>query len=313
MASNGSLAGHVLDGVDVPPHVFSLAIAPEAPSHKAKLDEVLSILCREDPSLTVVEDEESGQTLLRGLGELHLEVTCQKLADIHNVPVVTGEAYVAYRESLEAGMEIKRYHLYDRLVGPEDKKKRVFAAMDIELTSDGSAAEPTLTMAPDARRLLSAEELDTVHTAFTETIKKGPHGYPLGGLTLTMVAIEKDADSTPAALAACLKSFLVKCMTMAANNPIVLEPVMLLEIETPEAYVGEILGELTSKRRATIKEIGQGGENQSAGHSISAEVPLARLLGYATTIRSTTQGEGEYSLEYLEHRPVELSDTNIET
>jgi len=345
VAYKGPLHGAVLEGMVVPAPVFALAVEPVSSAKQGALEEALRILEREDPSLQVGRDEESGQLLLRGVGELHLEIVCDKLRRQYNVEVETGQAYVAYREGIldakEGGGEGGPPSVtttYDRMVG----SRRLFAALEIQLeplsvgeghesmaheadmgamaprgqskvakaaSTVSESAAPVILFSPDAVGVLSAEEREALVSGLDGACQRGPlAGYPVTGFNIRVLRVVKDADTTPGALRACSVASLAA--SMQAARAVVLEPVMKVEVYAPEASFGAVLSDLTVARRGIVREVdGQleaslVGTTVTAGkHVIHADVPLAALLGYATALRSITQGEGGFSMEFSHYAP----------
>ena len=314
VAESSPLRSYVLEGLSIPPPVFALAIEPERSSQQKDLDTALQILCVEDPSLSVEANAESGQTLLRGIGELHLEIVCDKLRRQFQLDVLTGRAYVAYRESLDpAGGPIERDFTYDRLVGA----KQLYAALSFEVTPTGTLEDPTFSIPKQVQAQLTADEFNSLHDGLLDALRRGPRGYPIVGLDVAVCDVRKNADTTPGALRACAAMF-VSDILRAEEQRVLLEPMMTVEVELPPQYVGDVLSDLSVERRAHIKDVGTDAISASGAGAgvdgdaatgrlqiITAEVPLASMLGYASTLRSKTQGEGSFSSEYCTHVPVD--------
>ncbi len=300
VTDNGPLKNFVLDGLTIPPPVFALAVEPEKVSQQDDLEEALRIMCTEDPSLKMEISAESGQTLIRGIGELHLEIVIDRLKREFNLEVTTGKAYVAYRESLEAQEGVQTFtHTYDRTVGP----KRMFATLEFEVRTTGLLVDPTVRIEKTVKSVLSADEYVALDEGLRAALARGPRGYPVVGVDVVVTNVTRDADTTAGAVRACSSLFVGELLSNE-HQRVLLEPVMSVEAELPERFVGDVLSDLTVKRRAQIKEITSG---VSAMHQIYASVPLASMLGYATSIRSMTQGEGCFSSEYSTHVPVDPS------
>ena len=296
---NGPLHSYVLDGLNVPKAVFSLVIEPEKSSQQTELEQALSILTMEDPSLVFEIEAETGQNVIRGIGELHLEIVIDKLQRQFGLSVLTGKTYVAYRETLKVeDGSVQRRLVYDRTIGT----KRMYAALTIDIEPFGDASEPTVFIEPEASaQLQTADELDMLQQSIRNALRRGPRGYPVTGLAVKVVGIERDADTSVGALQACAAMSMEKLLSVPSRA--LLEPLMALEVEVPSRFVGDALGDLTVNRRAHIKDISSGvGEGVAADIStIVATVPLGTMLGYATSIRSLTQGEGNFSLEFQEY------------
>lgn len=338
VAYKGPLHSATLDGIAIPAPVFALAVEPVSSAKQRALEEALVVLQREDPSLGVDQDEESGQLMLRGVGELHLEIICDKLRRQYGVEVETGQAYVAYREGILGGEERVGSGggeglemvttMYDRQVGG----RRLFAELQLQLepllsssssaiatahleTPDsaaaarGGSAAPLILFSAEAVGALNAEEKASLIGGLEDACQRGPlAGYPVAGFNVRVMGVTKDGDTTPGALRAC--SVAALAASMKAARAVVLEPVMKVEVYAPEASFGSVLSDLTVARRGTVRDVdgrGRGDEKDTtvtAGkHVIHADVPLVSLLGYASALRSITQGEGGFSMEFSHYAP----------
>lgn len=299
------LHNYVLDGLSIPAPVFSQSIEPECSSKSKDLNHALSMISLEDPSLVVETDRESGQIILRGIGELHLEIVCDKIRRDYNVEITTGKTYVAFRESISPTQDnewISKSITYNKTMGT----KRMFASIDFQISSTGSTTEPTYILPPEIRSCLTADEYTSLIDGFQNAFIRGPLGYPVVGITVKVVNISKDSDTTPGAIRACC-AMLVDSILRSADK-LLLEPIMNTEIDVPTNFLGGVLSDLSTSRRAQVCDV----LNQSQRSVILAEVPLSTMLGYATSIRSLTQGEGNFTMEYLNHRPIgDLSYINI--
>jgi elongation factor G len=245
------------------------------------------VLMLEDPSLRVVVDDESGQTLLCGIGELHLEVVCDKLATLHKVPVETGQTYVAYRETLVESPSSSRRFVFDRMLGT----KHMYAVMEYTLTSSGTGTPSTYSVSAETAKTLSPEELYSLEKGLEGALTRGPEGYPISGLDVVVTSVGKESGTSPGVLLACASALLDKEMRVSKQH-LLLEPLMEVEVSAPVEFVGDVLSELSS-RSAHIKEV----VAEESFHCIMATVPLADMLGYATAIRSLTQGSGTFTME----------------
>jgi elongation factor G len=293
----GPLHGQRLAGLSIPPPVFALAIEPETSSEQAAMEEALRIMCIEDPSLQLENDKESGQTLLRGIGELHLEIVLDRLQREHNVSVITGRTYVSYRETI--GEAYQGNFKFDRTLGG----KRLFAGMTVTVTPkpEASLATPEIVVDKAAAASLTSEELDAVVNGFKDSMTRGPlAGYPIACLQVTVHAVEKDGDTTAGAIRACANSLVNHVIN--TSQPTILEPVMAVELSVPDQFVGSILNDVTA-RGGQIDEIGA--DSIPNRQLIQARIPLKSLLGYSTSLRSLTQGEGSFTMQYDRHSPVD--------
>lgn len=213
---NGPLHGYVLAGMTIPKAVFSLVIEPEKSSQQTELEQALAILTVEDPSLIYEIEIESGQNVIRGIGELHLEIVVDKLQRQFGLSVLTGKAYVAYRETLNADEgPVKKRQLYDRTIGV----KRMFAALTIEITPVGDASEPTVIVEPEAAALLqTVEEADQLQLAIRNALRRGPRGFPVSGITVRVQQVDRDQDTTVGALQACAAIAMEKLLSSPSQG-----------------------------------------------------------------------------------------------
>ena len=287
----GPLQHFILAGLDLPKAVFSISIEPERSSQQTDLEKALKILTIEDPSLGFEVSNESGQTLLSGIGELHLEIVCDKIRRQFGIEVSTGCAYIAYRETLEEGTLQQGCYVYDRTYGV----KRLFASLGYIITRDEGSSDVVIAVDDSVRKMLHADEYIAVLEGLQAASLRGPLGYPLVGLRVSIVTAERDQDSSPGSFRAC-SSALVDTVLRSSSH-ILLEPIMRVEIDLPTRFVGEILSDLTVKRRGLVKEVNSNNVKVERS-TVHGTVPLATMLGYASSVRSMTQGEGTFSLEY---------------
>ncbi|CBJ27994.1 Mef2, mitochondrial translation elongation factor EF-G [Ectocarpus siliculosus] len=308
----GGLRGLQLDGVAVPPPVFSLAVEAESSSQQASFEAALAHMVREDPSLVVEVDEESGQTVLKGIGELHLEVACDRLRREFGVQVQTGQAYVAYREGILEETEIDED--YERTFGG----KTIAAGLTIRVTpTDDLSSAPEVQVSPEVEAGLVKDEMDALLGGLNDALRRGPAGgYPMTGLTLRVLAARKFGDraTTPGAVRFAAASAVARAAREAGGG--LLEPMMEAEVSVPEAHVGAVLQDLTANRRAEVRSVdgpelvaaaaaaaagrgdgGGGGRGVGVRHEVRVRVPLRELLGYATTLRSLSAGEASFTME----------------
>eukprot|EP01038_Epipyxis_sp_PR26KG_P006247 gene6247-8605_t len=298
VVDKGPLHDYILDGLSIPKSVYSLSIEPEKSSQQTELETALTILCKEDPSLQYFINKESGQTLLHGIGELHLEIVCDKLKRQFNLTVTTGDAYVAYRESLsyENCEKMIREYTYDKTTSI----RRLYAHMKFEIHTikDHNNKEATFHISSDVKLKLTNEEYVSLGESLKDSLSRGPLGYPLIGMHLIITDCIRDQDTTTGALRACASMF-INSILRNKEDHVTLEPMMMMEIETPMKYVGDILSDMTINRRAHIKEVQSSDDTKNI---ITTLVPLATILGYASRFRSITQGEGNFTTEYHSHQ-----------
>ena len=295
VSEKGPLKTWQLATLDVPKDVFSIAVEPELSSQQDALDKALEILCIEDPSLRAEVDEESGQTIIAGIGELHLEIVRSKLLDRFKIPIITAAANIAYRESLIEDVFISsQWFTFSRSIG----NKQLFAKLQYSIKSTTTADDPSYKIHDIVKEKLKVEEIDSLEKGLEGAFSRGPRSFPVCGIDVQIEDVEINEYTTPGALLAC--SSLLVDETLRSDDYTLLEPRMAVEVAAPGNHLGDILSELTT-RRAEVREVNTDGYM----HSIDAVVPLATMIGYATTVRSLTQGEGSYSMNFLDYTQVD--------
>jgi elongation factor G len=294
--------GHLvtLERIEARAPVLGLAIEPAAGTEEERLIEVLDKVTQEDPTLKVEEDPETGQRLLKGMGELHLQMVIERLEREFAVGVRSGRPAVAVRET------IRRRASADALFAPPplpdgkhpDLMARIVLTVQPLERGAGVAVEVVPRVLPEGAVLG-----DEQRRAIESGVRSGLESGPLQGATLLDLSVRvQEAElfgpgSTPEALAAAAGKALRKAIGDA--DPALMKPVMALEVVVPETNLGTVLGDLQS-RAALILDTRMGeGAGSSDQAEIRAEAPLAGLLGYTTTLRSLTQGRGLFSMEFL--------------
>jgi elongation factor G len=279
----------LLEKMHFPEPVISVAIEPRTLSERKKLGEVLALLEREDPTFTFKESEDTGQLIISGMGELHLEVLVTRIVDDYRVEARIGKPQVSYRESIKAtATQWMRFHR--NLAGKENTAEIQLRAEPLPRGSGNR-----FTVATDA---LPAELVDAVRrgveAAFTSGISWGYPGIDIG-ITLTD-AVYNQATSTPFAFeAAGSQGFDLVCREA---SPVLLEPVMTVDVMCPVDFVGEVIGNLTSRGGLISSH-----DSRTAVEHIRATVPLAQMFGYSTSLRSVTQGRGTFAMEFSHFAP----------
>ena len=289
----------LLERIEFPETVVSMAIEPKSSADRDKLTSALAMLSRSDPTFEFRSEPETGQTLISGMGELHLEVMCHRLERDMGVPVRIGKPRVAYREAISKAAEAEGR--FERQTGVRGQ----FAAVRVRV-------EP---FAPEVGQphFHFENELptETIRPQFVAAVAQGIRdaaqsgalgGYPLINVRATLLAAEERAEeSTEIAFESAAAMAVHRALQEA--GPVLLEPIMKVEVVTPEEYFGPINGDLAS-RRATITATTMRARN----HVIAAEVPLSTMFGYATQVRSLSQGRASYSMEpcRYEKMPAEL-------
>ena len=277
----------LLESLQVPEPVISLAVEPRDVTAKDKLLPSLDKLQWEDPTFRVREDADTGQTILAGMGELHLEVLVQRLARDFGVEVNTGKPQVVYREALQQAVEHRE--TFQR----EFEGKAQYGDIEISLTplergSGINISIPTV----DQTTSIPAAWLEELESGLEQACRAGIHlGYPLTDLDVKITRIHSSGDTTETGLKAAAQ----RGLTEAARKgkPTLLEPIMSLEITVPSDYAGQVIGGLQQKRGKV-----EGMASKSGIEIISATTPLSEMFGYMTELRSATKGRGTFTMEF---------------
>ncbi|QBR52384.1 elongation factor G [Erwinia sp. QL-Z3] len=276
-----------LERMEFPEPVISLAIEPKTKSDQEKLGLALQRLASEDPSFRLHTDEESGQTIISGMGELHLEIIVDRMKREFGVDANIGRPQVTYRETLRAtAKEVEGKFV--RQSGGKGQYGHVVLTLEPQEAGKGFAFE-------DATKggVVPREYIPSVEKGVREAMNNGIlAGYPLVDIkaTLTFGSYHEVDSSEMAFRMAAIFAF--KAAARQAK-PVILEPVMKVEVETPEDYAGNVMGDLSSRRGLV-----QGMDELLGSRVIHAEVPLSEMFGYSTTLRSMSQGRATYSMEF---------------
>ena len=277
-----------LERMVFPEPVIAQAVEPKTKADQEKMGIALQRLAQEDPSFRVKTDEESGQTIISGMGELHLEILVDRMKREFNVDANVGKPQVAYRETIRKTIEDSEGKFVRQSGGKGQYGHVVFK---IEPNEAGKGFEFI-----DAIKggVVPREHIPAVEKGVIEALNSGVlAGYPVVDVKVTLhFGSYHDVDSSEQAFKmAAIFGFKEGCRKA---NPVILEPMMAVEVETPEDYAGNVMGDLSSKRGMV-----QGMDDMvGGGKSIKAEVPLSEMFGYATSLRSMTQGRATYTMEF---------------
>ena len=287
----GASANLLLERMSFPEPVISAAVEPHTAADAARLRDALDIVAREDPTFVVRESEETGQILIAGMGELHLDVVLRRIAEEFRIPARTGQPQVAYRESITTGARCRQR--YQRTIGGALHSAGVTLRVARQPRGRGNAVASAL--APDS---LPAELAAALHDGIRNAMNSGPlYGYPTIDIAATVEAVDYDAGTSSAAAfeAAGALAFHEACRQGA---PALLEPVMEVEVFVPRAFLGEVIGNLGA-RGATVTAV----DSRATGEQVTARAALAKLFGYSTALRSLTQGRGAFSMTFTHFAP----------
>ena len=282
----------ILEKMIFPEAVISVALEPKTKNDQEKMGMALKKLSLEDPSFKVSFDKESSQTIISGMGELHLDIIVDRLKREFNVHANTGKPQVAYRETIQK--EVEQEGKYIRQSGGRGQYGHVILKIRPSEKGKGFIFENKIFAG-----VVPKEYIPAVKKGVEEQIQNGVlAGYPMVDITVSLIdGSYHDVDSSEIAFKnAAARGFKTGVLNA---NPILLEPIMNVIIITPDDYLGEIIGDL-NKRRGMI----QGIFDVISGKEIKSKVPLAEMFGYATTLRSITQGRATYSMEFESYSPV---------
>ena len=281
-----------LERMEFPEPVISVAVEPRTKSDQEKMGLALSKLAKEDPSFRVHTDEESGQTIISGMGELHLEIIVDRLKREFKVEANVGKPQVAYRETIRAAVE--QEGKFVRQSGGRGQYGHVY--IKIEPAQPGEGYEFVNGIVGG---VVPREYIPAVDKGIQEQMGNGViAGYPVVDCKVTLYdGSYHDVDSSEMAFKIAGSMAFREGATKA--KPVLLEPMMKVEVVTPEDYMGDVNGDL-SRRRGVL----QGLDDSPAGKLIRAEVPLAEMFGYATDLRSMSQGRATYTMEFERYEEV---------
>ncbi len=283
----------VLEALEFPEPVIHVAVEPKTKADQDKLGRALYALSEEDPTFRVRTDEETGQTVISGMGELHLEVLVDRMLREFNVDANVGKPQVAYRETIRKTVE-KVEERYVRQTGGRGQYGHV--VIDLEPTGPGGGYE---FIDKISGGVIPKEYIPAVDAGIQEALTSGVlAGYPTVDVRVTLTfGSYHDVDSSEMAFKIAGSMAVKKAARMA--NPVLLEPVMAVEVVTPEDYMGDVIGDLSSRRGRV-----EGMEQRGNSHVVRAQVPLADMFGYATDLRSRTQGRATYTMQFHAYNEV---------
>ncbi len=277
----------VLERMVFPDPVIAQAVEPKTKADQEKMGLALGRLAREDPSFRVRTDEESGQTIISGMGELHLEIIIDRMRREFSVEASVGKPQVAYRETIKTSVEIEGKYI--KQSGGKGQYGHVW--MRLEPQEEGAGYEFVDSIKGG---VVPKEYIPSVDKGVKDTMNSGVlAGFPVVDVKVTLFdGSFHEVDSSQVAFE--LAGSLAFKDGMKKSSAVILEPMMLVEVETPEEFAGTVMGDLSSRRGMV-----QGMEDiQGGGKTVKAEVPLAEMFGYSTILRSLTQGRATYSMEF---------------
>jgi len=282
----------ILESIDFPDPVISIAIEPKSKADQEKLGLSLQKLATEDPSFRVRTDEETGQTIISGMGELHLEIIVDRLLREFNVGANVGKPQVAYKETIRKSVE--QQGKFIRQTGGRGQYGDVWIKLEPQQPGSGFKFVDAVKGGSIPREYIPA-----VEKGVREATENGAlAGYPMVDVKVTLFdGSYHDVDSSEIAFKIA-GSMAFKEATRKAN-PVLLEPIMSVEVVVPEEFMGDVIGDISSRRGKVL-----GMDTRPAAQAIDARVPLAQMFGYATDLRSMTQGRATYTMQFSHYEPV---------
>ena len=276
----------ILERMIFPEPVIHVAVEPKTKADQEKMGMALNRLAQEDPSFRVRTDEESGQTIISGMGELHLEILVDRMRREFGVEANVGAPQVAYREAIRKPVEVEGKFV--KQSGGKGQYGHVWLKLEPNETGKGFEFIDAIKGGTVPREFIPA-----VEKGLRETLPNGVlAGFPVVDVKVTLFdGSYHDVDSNENAFKMAASMGFKDGMRKA--SPVLLEPMMAVEVETPEDYMGDVMGDLSSRRGMIL-----GMEDLPSGKAIKAEVPLAEMFGYSTTLRSMSQGRATYSMEF---------------
>ena len=282
----------ILEKMEFPDPVIEIAVEPKTKADQEKLGVALSRLAAEDPSFRVSTDQESGQTILKGMGELHLDIKVDILKRTYKVDVSVGAPQVAYRETVTKS--ITHAYTHKKQSGGSGQ----FAAIELEVGPSGPGVGNNF----ESRIVggtVPKEYIPGVEKGVESVLTSGPLiGFPVVDVSVALVDGKyHDVDSSALAFEIASRQGLREALKLA--GPVLLEPIMKVEVVSPEEYLGSVIGDINSRR-------GQIGGTDTRGNAqvVSAMVPLANMFGYVNQLRSMSQGRAQYTMQFDHYAPV---------
>ncbi|MCD6354344.1 MAG: elongation factor G, partial [Prolixibacteraceae bacterium] len=285
-----------LESMEFPEPVIGVAVEPKSQKDVDKLSNGLAKLAEEDPTFVVRTDPDSGQTIIRGMGELHLEILIDRLRREFKVECNQGAPQVAYKEAISKSVELRE--VFKKQTGGRGKFADII--VNVEPADDGIAGLQFIDNVKGGR--IPREFIPSVQKGFEDALSNGPlAGFPVDSLKVTLIdGSFHPVDSDQLSFEICARQAFRKAALKA--GPKLLEPIMKLEIVTPEEYMGDIIGDL-NRRRGDIS----GMESRGGARVISAKVPLAEQFGYVTVLRTLSSGRATSSMEFSHYQEVPRS------
>nr|XP_060617645.1 ribosome-releasing factor 2, mitochondrial [Anolis sagrei ordinatus] len=296
---DGEAQNLLLAGIEVPEPVFFCTIEPPSMARQADLDNALSSLQREDPSLKVRIDADTGQTILCGMGELHIEIIHDRIKREYGLETYLGPLQIAYRETIQKSTGA--VDTLDRTIG--EKRHQVTIELGVRpWEGEVPATTPVIEYSESICDSLPPELREAIETGISNSCLQGPLlGFPVQDVVVTVHAVTANVDVSPTMVSACVSRCMQKALKKADKQ--VLEPLMNMEVTVGEDHLGAVLGDL-AQRRGSIQEI----QSRQDNKVVIASVPLAEMMGYSTHLRSLTSGTATFTLELASYQAMSLPE-----
>ncbi|XP_046792485.1 ribosome-releasing factor 2, mitochondrial isoform X1 [Gallus gallus] len=291
--NTGDIESLLLAGVEVPEPVFFCTIEPPSMAKQQDLDNALSCLQREDPSLKVKIDPDTGQTILCGMGELHIEIIHDRIKREYGIETYLGPLQIAYRETILNAAQAT--DVLDKVVG--DKRHFVTTELEVRpVSGERTVTKPIIEYAQSVIEVLPKELQEAIENGITNSCVQGPLlGFPVQDIDVTVQSLTVHPDTSDTMISACISRCLQKALKKAGIQ--ILEPLMSLEITVSEDHLSAALADL-AQRRGSIQEI----QSRQDNKVVIAAVPLAEMMGYSTVLRSLTSGSATFTLELASYQ-----------
>jgi elongation factor G len=290
----GDGVSYTMESMHIMDPVISLAVAPAKTGDRDKFAKAVSRFAKEDPTFHVSSDPETGETLISGMGELHLDVYCERIRREYKVDVVVGQPKVSYREA--PTQAVKYNYKHRKQTGGAGQYAHVVGTLEPlpEYHETGYEFDNQV-----FGGRIPTEYIPSVDKGFQSVLSKGPvAGFPITGVKMVLEDGSSHAvDSSDMAFQICARDALKEAFL--ASRPVLLEPIMKVAVETPNEFQGSIIGDLSARRGLVMAT-----EHRGPLTVVDAEVPLARMFGYATDVRSMSQGKATFSMEFLKYKRV---------
>ncbi|XP_034630579.1 ribosome-releasing factor 2, mitochondrial isoform X2 [Trachemys scripta elegans] len=298
---NSEVESLLLAGVEIPEPVFFCTIEPPSMSKQPDLDNALNCLQREDPSLKVKIDPDTGQTILCGMGELHIEIIHDRIKREYGIETYLGPLQIAYRETILDSVQAT--DTLDRMIG--DKRHLVTTQLGVRpWVGERSSVTPVIEYADNFMEPLQKDIQEAIENGINSAYLQGPLlGFPVQDVAVTVYSMTMHSETSLTMISACVSRCMQKALKKA--NKQLLEPLMNLDITVSKDFLSAVLGDL-AQRRGSIQEI----QSRQDNKVVVAAVPLAEMMGYSTALRSLTSGSATFTLELASYQAMNIQEQN---